>query len=42
MAGTTRPTANRVLQNLAAGGVIELHRSRIAVIDRALLARRAR
>lgn len=42
MAGTTRPTANRVLQDLAAAGVIELHRSRIAVIDRTLLARRAR
>jgi len=42
LAGSTRPTANRVLRSLASAGIVELHRSRIAVIDRAALERRAR
>jgi len=42
MAGTTRPTANRVLQELVAAGVVELARGRIEVVDRVALAWRAR
>jgi CRP-like cAMP-binding protein len=33
MAGTTRPTANRVLKQLEADGVIELARGRIIVVE---------
>lgn len=33
MAGTTRPTANRVLKQLEAEGVIELARGRIVVVE---------
>ncbi len=33
MAGTTRPTANRVLKQLEAEGLIELARGRIVVVD---------
>lgn len=42
MAGTTRPTANRVLQELVSAGIVGLARGRIEVIDRANLARKAR
>ena len=42
MAGTTRPTANRVLHDLAALGVVELARGRIVVLDPAGLAKRGR
>ena len=42
MAGTTRPTANRVLRELADAGVVELSRGRIVVTNRAALTRRAR
>lgn len=42
MAGTTRPTTNRVLQELVAAGVVELSRGQIVVIDQAALARSAR
>ncbi len=42
IAGTTRPTANRVLQQLAADGIVELGRGRVHVLDRAALAARAR
>jgi CRP-like cAMP-binding protein len=38
MAGTTRPTANRVLQDLVQRGVVTLSRGRITVIDRTRLA----
>jgi CRP-like cAMP-binding protein len=41
MAGTTRPTANRALQDLVDGGVIALRRGHIEVIDRTALAKRA-
>jgi CRP-like cAMP-binding protein len=42
MAGTTRPTANGVLQRLVADGVLRLGRGRLEVLDRAALASRAR
>lgn len=42
MAGTTRPTANRVLKSLEDDGVIQLGRGRTLVLDRAAIARRAR
>ena len=42
MAGTTRPTANRVLTRLRDDGLIELGRGRITVVDRAALEHRAR
>ncbi len=42
MAGTTRPTANRVLKAAAEEGIVQLGRGRIEVLDRALLARKAR
>lgn len=42
MAGTTRPTANRALQDLAAAGVVELGRGRVVVLDSDALTRRAR
>lgn len=42
MAGTTRPTANRVLQELVAAGTVGLSRGQIVVSDRPALARRAR
>lgn len=41
MAGTTRPTANRVLKEAEAEGLVALARGRVDVIDRAGLARRA-
>jgi CRP/FNR family transcriptional regulator, cyclic AMP receptor protein len=42
MAGTTRPTTNRVLKAVEEDGVIVLARGRVEVVDRELLARRAR
>jgi CRP/FNR family transcriptional regulator, cyclic AMP receptor protein len=42
MAGTTRPTANRVLKQLESEGAVELARGRIAISDVAGLRRRAR
>jgi CRP-like cAMP-binding protein len=42
MAGTTRPTANRVLKQLEAEGTVELARGRISIADVAGLRRRAR
>lgn len=40
LAGTTRPTANRVLKEAEANGLIELSRGRIRVVDREGLTRR--
>jgi CRP-like cAMP-binding protein len=37
MAGTTRPTANKVLRELSDAGVVALGRGRLAVLDRARL-----
>lgn len=42
MAGATRPTVNRVLRGLEAGGVLTLARGRIDVHDRPALRRHAR
>jgi CRP/FNR family transcriptional regulator, cyclic AMP receptor protein len=42
MAGTTRPTVNRVMQDLAEAGIIEPGRRRFTVVDPAALARAAR
>jgi len=42
MAGTTRPTVNRLLRRLEGDGVVELRRGQIRVVDTAELARRAR
>ena len=42
MAGTTRPTVNRVMQDLAETGIIELGRGRFIVTDSTALARAAR
>ncbi|MGH3185872.1 MAG: Crp/Fnr family transcriptional regulator [Streptosporangiaceae bacterium] len=42
MAGTTRPTVNRVMQDLAEAGIVELGRGRFTVADTAALARAAR
>jgi CRP-like cAMP-binding protein len=42
MAGTTRPTVNRVMQDLAETGIIELRRGRFIVVDSTALARAAR
>lgn len=42
MAGTTRPTANRTLQELANEGIVDLGRGRTEVLDPAALAKRAR
>lgn len=41
LAGTTRPTANRVLRELEREGVLELRRGQILVLRRDLLASRA-
>ena len=41
LAGTTRPTANRVLKDAEAAGLLALSRGRIAVVDRAGLSKRA-
>ena len=42
MAGTTRPTVNRVMQDLAEAGIVELGRGRFTVVNSAALARAAR
>jgi CRP/FNR family transcriptional regulator, cyclic AMP receptor protein len=42
MAGTTRPTVNRVMQDLAEEGIVELGRGRFTVVKPAALARAAR
>ena len=42
LAGTTRPTVNRVLQRAADEGSIALGRQRIEITDPGMLARRAR
>ncbi len=42
VAGTTRPTVNRVMQDLAEAGIIELGRGRFIVMDSTALARAAR
>jgi CRP-like cAMP-binding protein len=42
MAGTTRPTVNRLLRSLQSDGIVELARNRIAVVDAAALEHRAR
>lgn len=42
LAGTTRPTANRVLRAAAEAGAVALSRGRVEILDRELLARRAR
>jgi CRP/FNR family cyclic AMP-dependent transcriptional regulator len=42
MAGTTRPTANRVLKKAEADGLLRLARGRIEILDTDQLARRAR
>jgi CRP/FNR family transcriptional regulator, cyclic AMP receptor protein len=42
MAGTTRPTANQVLQELARGGALTLDRGRTTIRDLAVLERAAR
>jgi CRP/FNR family transcriptional regulator, cyclic AMP receptor protein len=41
LAGTTRPTANQVLQRLAASRVVEVSRGQIVVLNRTELRRRA-
>jgi CRP/FNR family cyclic AMP-dependent transcriptional regulator len=42
LAGTTRPTANRVLKRAEADGLLRLARGRIEILDAAQLAKRAR
>lgn len=42
MAGTTRPTVNRILQGLTEAGIVTLARGRITITDPEELARRAR
>lgn len=42
LAGTTRPTANRVVRGLEDDGIVAVSRGRIAVIDLEALRRRAR
>lgn len=42
MAGTTRPTANRVLRSAEEAGIIRISRGRIEVLDPSAVARRAR
>ncbi len=42
LAGSTRPTANRVLRSLEDTGVITLARGQITVVDIAALCTRAR
>jgi CRP/FNR family cyclic AMP-dependent transcriptional regulator len=41
-AGTTRPTANRVRQELAGHGIVAIGRGRSEILDLAALDRRAR
>ena len=42
LAGTTRPTANRVLRSLEEEGIVAIERGRIAIVDVAGLSRKAR
>lgn len=42
MAGTTRPTANRILKELEEAGVVAVSRGRIEILDIAALERQAR
>jgi CRP-like cAMP-binding protein len=42
MAGTTRPSANRVLKAAEEEGIVSLARGRVEVLDETLLARKAR
>jgi CRP/FNR family cyclic AMP-dependent transcriptional regulator len=42
MAGTTRPTANRILHDAEQAGAVRVGRARVEIIDPAKLARRAR
>ncbi len=42
MAGTTRPTVNRVLRKLEVDGVVALRRGQVTVVDAPALAHRAR
>jgi CRP-like cAMP-binding protein len=42
LAGTTRPTANRVLRSAETAGALKVARGRIEVLDASALARRAR
>jgi CRP/FNR family transcriptional regulator, cyclic AMP receptor protein len=42
MAGTTRPTVNRILREVEMAGVIRLSRARVEIVDQAGLARTAR
>ena len=42
MAGTTRPSANRVLHDAEQAGAVRVDRARVEIIDPAKLARRAR
>jgi len=42
LVGATRPSVNQVLQRLVDQGLVELSRSRISLLDRPALARRAR
>ncbi len=42
MAGTTRPTANRVLRQLQEDGLIELRRNHVRIVDLGALTQRAR
>ena len=42
MAGTTRPTVNRLLRRLEQDGVVVLRRGQVTVLDTAALARRTR
>jgi CRP-like cAMP-binding protein len=41
LAGTTRPTANQVLQRLVASDIVSISRSQIVVLDRQSLHQRA-
>ncbi len=40
LAGASRPVTNRVLRRLEDGGIVQLHRGAVSVVDRAALARR--
>ncbi len=42
LAGTTRPTVNRILRELVADGIVRLGRGRIVVIDPGRVAGRCR
>jgi CRP-like cAMP-binding protein len=42
LAGTTRPTANKVLQSAAATGMVSLRRGQVEIADRSLLAQASR